>query len=83
MDDFYLATKFYGPDVGGIKGKTTRNRPTPVVRKIVERPNEFLEVYQDLTVSMEVLTVKYLKFLSKIPHQLYYRTAQYVPERQG
>ena len=45
-----LATKAYGMDVGQIKDKTTRSRPTPVVRKIVETPNEFLEVKQDLTV---------------------------------
>ena len=45
MEHFYLATKFYGPDVGGIKGKTTINRPSPVVRNIVEMRNELMEVY--------------------------------------
>jgi hypothetical protein len=31
MDDVNLAEKAYGPDVGGIKGKTTRSsRPKPV-----------------------------------------------------
>ena len=37
-----------------------------------------MEVQQDLTVSMEGLTEKSLKFLSKISRELYYRTTQYV-----
>jgi hypothetical protein len=56
-DDINLATKAYGPDVGGIKGKTTRNKPTPVTSNIVEIPDELLEVQQDFTVSMDGLTV--------------------------
>jgi hypothetical protein len=37
-----LATKAYGPDVGAIKGKTTRGKPTPVTSNIVELPDELL-----------------------------------------
>jgi hypothetical protein len=73
-----LATKAYGPDVGGIKGKTMRSRPMPVTSNIVEIPDELLEIQQDLTISMDGLTVNSLKFLSAISHDLYYRTAQYV-----
>jgi hypothetical protein len=79
-DDVNLATKAYGPDVGEIKGKTTRSRPTPVTSNIVEIPDELLDVQQDLTVSMDGLEVNSLKFLSTISHDLYYRTAQYVSE---
>ena len=44
----------------------------------MEIPNGFLDVHQDLTVSMNVLKVNSLKFLSTISHELYHRTAQYV-----
>jgi hypothetical protein len=77
-DDVNLAPQAYGPDVGGIKGKTTRRRPTPVVNNMVEIPDELLDVQQELTVSIDGLTVNSLKFLSTISHDLYYRTAQYV-----
>jgi hypothetical protein len=77
-DDVNLATKAYGPDVGGIKGKTTRSRPTPVTSNIVQIPDELLEIQQDLTVSMDGMTVNSLKFLTAISHDLYYRTAQCV-----
>ena len=76
--DINLATKVYGPGVGGIKVKTNRSRTTPIVRNIVEMPYIFMESHQYLTVSMEGLTVRYLKSLSTIYHEPYYRTAQYV-----
>ena len=44
----------------------------------MEIPEELLEVQQDLTVSMDELTVNSLNFLSTISHELYYRTAEYV-----
>ena len=79
-DDVNLATKAYGPDVGGIKGKTTRSWPTPVANNMVEIPDELLDIQQDLIVSIDGLTVNSLKFLSTISHDLYYRTAQYVAD---
>jgi hypothetical protein len=77
-DDVNLATKAYGPDVGPLKGKTTRSKPLPVTSNIMEIPGELLEVQQDLTMSMDGLTVNSLKFLSTRSHDLYYRTAQYI-----
>ena len=69
-DDVNLATKAYGPDVGAIKGKTKRSKPTPVTSKIVEIPHALLEVPQDLTLSLYALTVNSLEFLSTISHDL-------------
>ena len=60
-DDVNLATKAYGPDVGGIKGKTTGRKPTPVTSNIVEIPDELPEVQQDLTLSMDGLTVNSIR----------------------
>ena len=79
-DNINLATKAYGICVGKFKGKTTRSWPNPVVSNIVDIPDEFLEVQQDLTVSMDGLTVNSLRFLSAISHELYYRTTQYFTE---
>ena len=76
-DDVSLATKSCGMDVGEIRGKTARISPTTVVINILEIPYELLEVQQDLTVSMEILTVNSLMSMSTITHGLYYRTAQY------
>jgi hypothetical protein len=77
-DNVNLATRAYGPDVSGIKDKTTRTKPMIVESNIVEIPDELLEIQQDLKVSMDGMTVNSLKFLTAISHDLYYRTSQYV-----
>jgi hypothetical protein len=77
-EDVNLAMKGYGSDISGIKGKTTRRKPTTVVDNTVVIPEEILEIQQDLKVSMDGMTVNSMKFLTAISHDLYYRTAQYV-----
>jgi hypothetical protein len=76
--DVNLAVKAFGPDVGDIKGKTTRSRPKPVTSNVIELPDELLEVQKDVTLSMDGMTVNSLKFLTTISHEIFYRTAQYV-----
>jgi hypothetical protein len=69
-EDVNLAMKAYGPDISGIKGKTTRRKPTTVVDNTVEIPEELLEIQQDLKVSMDGMTVNSMKFLTAISHDL-------------
>jgi hypothetical protein len=77
-EDVNLATKAYGLDISGIKGKTTRQKPTTVESNIVKIPDELLDIQQDLKVSMDGMTVNSLKFRTAISLDLCYRTAQYV-----
>ena len=76
--DVNLATKVFGLDIGSIKGKTTRIKPTPVVRNIVEIPDVLLELQKDLTLLLDGMKINSLKNLTTISHNLMYRTAQYV-----
>jgi hypothetical protein len=69
-EDVNLATKAYGPDISGIQGKTTRQKPTTVESNIVEIPDELLDIQQDLKMSMDDMTVNSLKFLTAILHDL-------------
>ena len=66
--------------VATIKVKTTRTYLAPAVSNLVEIPDELLESLQDITISMDGLTVSSLKFLSTISHDIYYCTAQYVSQ---
>jgi hypothetical protein len=77
--DVNLAVKAFGPDVGNIKGKARRRRPTPVSNNIIEIPDELLEVQRDVVMSMDGMTVpSSLIVLTAISHEIFYRTAQYV-----
>ena len=75
-EDVNLAEKVYGPDVGAIKGKSTRVKPTPVTSEIIEIPDELLKLQEEITLSMDGLQVNTVKFLTTISHNIYYRTAQ-------
>ena len=79
-EDNNFAAKAFGLDVATIKGKTTRTKPAPAVSNLVEIPDELLETHQDVTISMDGLTVNSLKFLSTISHDIYYHTAHYVSQ---
>ena len=77
-EDVKLAIKAFGPDVAGIKGKTTRRKPIPVIDNKIEIPEELLEVQRDVVLSIDGMTVNTLKFLTTISHDIQYRTAQYL-----
>jgi len=69
-EDINLAVRAFVPDVATLKGKTTRTKPAPAVSNLVEIPDELLETHQDVTISMDGLTVNSLKFLSTISHDI-------------
>eukprot|EP00957_Ditylum_brightwellii_P030673 2324392-Ditylum_brightwellii.AAC.1 len=46
-DDVNLANKAFGPDVGAIKGKTTRSSSTPVMNNKIEILKELITVQQN------------------------------------
>ena len=48
--DVNLATNVCSQDVGDIKGKTVRSRPTPVFSNVVEMTYELMELHKYLTV---------------------------------
>ena len=78
IKDIELMKKIFGPNVGTIKGKTTRRRPTPVIEDLIDIPRELKMAQQKVTVAIDGMTVNSLKFLTSIALNLYYRTAQYL-----
>ena len=50
--DINLSKKAFGPDVGDIKCKTTRHRPTPVVINMIEIFDGLLQVHHEVTLSV-------------------------------
>ena len=56
--DVNLAEKAFGPDIGAIKGKTTRRKPMPVVDNQIEIPDELVEVQKDVILLIDGIKVK-------------------------
>eukprot|EP00957_Ditylum_brightwellii_P019398 1463098-Ditylum_brightwellii.AAC.1 len=75
-----LAIKAYDPDMGTIKGKTTRTKPIPVTSNLIKLPDELVRMSEDVILSIDGMKVNSLNFLTSISHEIYYRTAQYVKD---
>ena len=80
-NDINFVTRAFGPDIGAVKDKTTRSKPTPVTSNKTEIPRELISVQENVTLSIDGLNVNLLDFLTTISHNIYYRTAQYVQQR--
>ena len=53
-EDVNLAEKAFGPDVGSMKGKSTRKLPIPAFSNVIEIPWELLSVNEEIILSLDV-----------------------------
>lgn len=66
-DDITRASKIYGPDLGCLKGKTTRQAPTPVrLPSILPVPDSIKMHHLDVVICLNICHVDGLRFLTSI-----------------
>jgi hypothetical protein len=72
-DDVNIAKKIFGGDIGALKGKSTRSRPTPVKDDLVEISPELLEQHQELTYCMDIMYVNGMPMMTGIDQSIRFR----------
>ena len=83
IEDINIAEKIFGADIGALKGKTTRRRPTPVKDDLVEVPPELIEQHHDLIFCMDVMYVNGMPMLTGIDRSVKHRSLVPLDDRKA
>jgi len=70
LDDIDATEKIHGPNVASLKGKTTRQKPAPVVSDCVSIPQELAEKHQNVTLCLDVTFANKKPFLAVISKKI-------------
>jgi hypothetical protein len=82
IEDINIAKKIFGPDIGSIKGKATREKPAPVVLNFIEIPHELIEAQRNITLCIDTMKINGLLFMVTMSRKILYRTAEWVASQK-
>ena len=70
IEDVNVAADIYGPDVGTLKGKSTRPKSVPYKEDYIEIPPEILEKHSDLRLCIDLIYLDRFPMLTTIDDRI-------------
>jgi hypothetical protein len=80
--DIVTAEQIFGPNLGALKGKTTKQSSVPVAGHLNGVPPSILERYQDVTLAVDIMFVNKIPFLITTSRGLHFGTVKNLPNGQ-
>ena len=81
ITDVDNACKCFGPILGGVRGKTTRQNPEHVTTDYVDIPKDFLALHKYMTLVADVMLVNNIPFLITVYCGLKFVTVKHILRR--
>ena len=81
VEDVIRAGKFYFRDIHSIKSKTTRTQPTRLVTDYVKIPPSVLENNKHVTLSIDIIYVNRIPFVTTISRNIKFTTVKAIQNR--
>ena len=81
VEDVIRADKIYGRDIHSLKGKTTRTQPTQVITDYVKLLPSVLEKKKHVTLSIDIMYVNRITFVTKISRNVKFTTVEAIQNR--
>ena len=70
VEDMKIAERIFRPVMSSLKGKSTRRKPKPVRKDLVEIPNEITEKHRDIELCMDTMFINECGMLTAIDRSI-------------